>query len=186
MNLTEKQVVVVQALLWSISGGVFLILCLMIAITYLLVKKNRRAHHLCLSSPRQRRDEFGQSEEMAQHKKLESTRSMDTDMYVAPRTDFATKSTKRHQRSGNRHDSPTNSLDQHIYDDPDYIQSCAKMGRAHFETSLTSQVLENPTTTKGSTNTPTPVPCDAKPETRQAIEVYVLWLGCQLSSSLFD
>lgn len=133
MNLTEKQVVVVQALLWSISGGVFLILCLMIAITYLLVKKNRRAHHLSgLSSPRQRRDEFGQSEEMAQHKKLESTRSMDTDMYVAPRTDFATKSTKRHQRSGNRHDSPTNSLDQHIYDDPDYIQSCAKMGRAHF------------------------------------------------------
>ncbi|XP_064105625.1 uncharacterized protein LOC135215073 isoform X2 [Macrobrachium nipponense] len=132
MNLTEKQVIVVQALLWSISGGVLLILCLMIAITCILARKNLRTHHLCLSSSRQRKDEFGQSEEMVQHKKLQSTRSMDTDMYVAPRTDFSTKSTKSYDRSANRHGSPTNSLEHHIYDDPDYILSCAKMGRAHY------------------------------------------------------
>ncbi|XP_064105624.1 uncharacterized protein LOC135215073 isoform X1 [Macrobrachium nipponense] len=133
MNLTEKQVIVVQALLWSISGGVLLILCLMIAITCILARKNLRTHHLSgLSSSRQRKDEFGQSEEMVQHKKLQSTRSMDTDMYVAPRTDFSTKSTKSYDRSANRHGSPTNSLEHHIYDDPDYILSCAKMGRAHY------------------------------------------------------
>ncbi|XP_068232504.1 uncharacterized protein [Palaemon carinicauda] len=134
MNMTimaENEIVVVQALLWSISAGVFLVLCLMVAITYLLKKNHHQQGPMQLSA-RRKGEEWNEGK--ASHVKFGPTMSLDTDQYLRPR-DLPTKST--------RQTSPSGSLDHHIYDDPEFIQSCVKMGRPNTNGSDTSSSRES-------------------------------------------
>lgn len=134
---------VTTALLWSISGGVFVILCFMIAITCLLVKRNFERSSQVVQVPSKTTVIRG-GEDGQKLLKVNRTVSMDNDQYLKPRTGVSGLRPKLPSaRSPVRHSSPSSSLDQHIYDDPDYIQSCAKQGKVEH-------IYDNDTENSGS------------------------------------